>query len=253
MEFSLQRANPWKRISAFLFDAILLSIVAVGTGALLSMLLNYGSYSARLDEAFARYETEYGISFDTTREDYEAFSAEEKARYDAAYAALTEDAEAMQDYQQVVNLMLLMVTFSLLAAFLILEFAVPLWLGYGRTFGKRIFGLALTTQDGVRIRNSALLVRTLLGKFTIETMIPAYVITMIFFNMVGLFGTMLLFVLTVCQLILYFTSENRMVMHDRLAGTVVVDYASQQIFETREDMLEAKKKAAAVRAARREW
>ena len=63
----------------------------------------------------------------------------------------------------------------------------------------------------------------------------------------------ILFVLAVCQLILYFSSENRMVLHDRMAGTVVVDFASQQIFETREDMLEAKKKAAKERAARREW
>ena len=253
MEFSLQRANAWKRISAFLFDAILFSILAVGIGALLSLITGYESYSTRLEESFARYENEYGVSFSITQEDYEAFSPQEKEKYDTAYAALTEDSEVVQVYQKVVTLMLLMVTFSLLAAFLILEFAVPLWIGYGRTLGKKIFGLALTTQDGVRIRNVALFVRTVLGKFTIETMIPAYVLTMLFFNVVGLFGTVLLFILAVCQLILYFSSENRMVLHDRMAGTVVVDFASQQIFETREDMLEAKKKAAKERAAHREW
>ena len=253
MDFSLQRANPWKRMSAFLLDGILLSILAVGIGTLLSLILGYETQTARMQEAFGRYETEYGVTFNITQEEYEAYSAEKKEIYDAAYAALIQDGEAVGLYQKVVNLMLLIVTFSLLAAFLILEFAVPLWMGYGRTVGKRIFGLALTTQEGVKIRNVALLVRTLLGKFTIETMIPAYVITMIFFNMVGLFGTMLLFILAVCQLILYFTSQNRMVLHDRMAGTVVVDFASQQIFETREDMLAARKKAAAEKAARREW
>ena len=253
MDFSLQRANAWKRISALLLDGILLSILAVGIGTLMSLLFDYESHSARLEETFARYENEYGISFSISQEEYEDFSPEEKEKYDTAYAALTEDSDAVQLYQKIVNLMLLMVTFSLLAAFLILEFAVPLWLGHGRTIGKKIFGLALTTQEGVRIRTMALFVRTVLGKFTIETMIPAYVMTMLFFNMVGLFGTLLLLILAVCQLIMYFTSENRMVLHDRMAGTVVVDFASQMIFETHEDMLEAKKRAAAERAKHREW
>ena len=240
-------------MSAFLLDGILLSILAVGIGTLLSLILRYDTHSARMQEAFARFEQEYGVNFDITQEEYDAYSAEEKERYDTAYAALILDGEAVGLYQKVMNLMLLIVTFSLLAAFLILEFAVPLWFGYGRTVGKRIFGLALTTQEGVRIRTVALLVRTLLGKFTIETMIPAYVIIMIFFNMAGLLGTVLLFVLAVCQLILYFTSENRMLLHDRMAGTVLVDFASQTIFDTHEDMLEAKKKAAAEKAAHREW
>ena len=87
MEFSLQRANAWKRISAFLFDAILFSILAVGIGTLLSLATGYESYSTRLEESFARYESEYGVSFSITQEDYEAFSPEEKERYDAAYAA----------------------------------------------------------------------------------------------------------------------------------------------------------------------
>ena len=253
MEFSLQRANGWKRISAFLFDGILLCIVAVGIGTLLSLLLGYESYSVRMEESFARYEEEYNVSFSITKEEYDAFSEEQKARYDSAYAALTEDTEAMEVYQKIVNLMLLMVTLSLLAAFLILEFAVPLWMGDGRTFGKRIFGLALTTKEGVKIRTSALFIRTVLGKFTIETMIPAYVITMLFFNIVGMFGTLMLLVLAGCELIMYFISEDRMLLHDRMAGTVVVDYASQKIFDTYEDMMEAKKKAAKEKAAHREW
>ena len=41
MELSLQKANAWKRISAFLLDAILTVILAVGFGFLMSALLRY--------------------------------------------------------------------------------------------------------------------------------------------------------------------------------------------------------------------
>ena len=253
MEFSLQKANGWKRISAFLFDAILLAILATGIGTLFSLIINYDALPDRLEETYLRYEAEYQTSLRITEDDYNSLNAEEKQRFDDAYAALTEDSEAIQLYQKVVNLMLLIITFSLLAAFLILELAVPLIMGNGRTLGKRIFGLALVTPDGVKIRNVALFTRTVLGKYTVETMIPAYVITMLLFNVVGLFGTVFLFGLAVVQLILYFSSQNRMVLHDRMAGTVVVDFASQKIFDTYEELLEAKKKDAAEKAARREW
>ena len=253
MEFSLQKANPWKRISAFLCDAICLSILAVGFGALISMLTGYTSKTEQMDAAFSRYEQEYGVSFRITEDIYNQYTQEEKERYDTAYAALTADKEAMSLYQMIVSLMLLMVTFSLLAAFLILEFAVPLKLGHGRTIGKKVFGLAVTDTDAVKLRPVALFIRSILGKYTIETMIPAYVLTMLFFNTVGLFGTILLLVLLIVQAVLYFSTQTRSLLHDKLASSVVVDFASQQIFETREEMIEAKKKAAAEKAAHREW
>ncbi len=253
MDFSLQKANPWKRISAFLFDAICLSILAVGFGTLISLLTGYSGKTEKMNAAFSRYEQEYGVTFSITEETYEQYSEEEKAKYDAAYAALTADKEAMILYQQVVNLMLIMVTFSLLAAFLILEFIVPLKMGHGRSFGKKIFGLAVTDTDSVKLKSAALFVRSILGKYTIETMIPAYVIMMLFLNTAGLFGTILLLALLVIQIVMYFSTQTRSLLHDKLASSVVVDYASQMIFETREDMIEAKSKAAAEKAAHQEW
>ena len=253
MDFRLQRANGWKRISALVLDGILLSILAVGIGSLLSWIFGYDALNTRLEEAYTRYETEYNVSFAITQEDYEAFTEAEKENYDAAYAALIGDEEAMQVYRKITSTTMLMVTFSLLAAFLILDFAMPLLFGDGKTIGKWVFGLALVTPEGVKVRKVALFVRTILGKFTLETMIPVYVLLMLFFGLVGLSGTILLLGLLIVQLVMYFTSENRTVIHDRLAGTVVVDYASQKIFATREEMLEAKKQAAAEKAARQEW
>lgn len=41
MHMELQRANMWKRISAWLFDAILLGMLSVGCAFLLSVILGY--------------------------------------------------------------------------------------------------------------------------------------------------------------------------------------------------------------------
>ena len=49
MIYDLQRASMWKRISAWLLDAILLCIVTTLMAFLLSIALNYDSYSQRLD------------------------------------------------------------------------------------------------------------------------------------------------------------------------------------------------------------
>lgn len=253
MDSGLQKANGSKRIAAFLFDVILLSILAVGIGYLFSLVSGYQNHSRGFDEAMIRYEQEYGVQFRITEEAYRAMTAEQKAQYDKAYEAFTRDESAMEHYRKMMNLILLMVTFSLLGAYLILEFALPLKLGHGRTLGKKIFGLAVMDVDSVRIRPAALFARTVLGKFAVETMVPAYVITMIFFGMAGLMGTLLLLGLLVMQIVIYFTSRTRALLHDKIASTVVVDYASQMIYETREEMLAAKKRAAAEKAKQEEW
>ena len=51
MELDLQKANIWKRISAYLFDVIILGMVAVGVAFLLSSVLKYDQYNRTLEEA----------------------------------------------------------------------------------------------------------------------------------------------------------------------------------------------------------
>ena len=95
MSNDLQKAGLWKRIAAWIFDGIFLSILAVGLGVLLSGLLGYDTYSAAVDEAYRHYEQEFGIALEITQEGYDALTAEERQAYDAAYAALTADSKAM--------------------------------------------------------------------------------------------------------------------------------------------------------------
>ena len=75
MVYDLQKASFWKRIAAWLFDAIVAGTLAVGLVFLLSSLLGYDGYSQTMNEAYARYEGEYGIVFDISQEDYQALDA----------------------------------------------------------------------------------------------------------------------------------------------------------------------------------
>ena len=54
MVHDIQKASFWKRISAYIFDMIMLVIVAVGIAFLLSTLLGYDSYSDRLNACYTK-------------------------------------------------------------------------------------------------------------------------------------------------------------------------------------------------------
>ena len=177
----------WKRISAFLLDFILLGIAVAGMAALLSAVLDFDKHNTALDEAYAVYEAEYGIVFDITEEEYIKMSEAELQAWNDAYNALIKDEEAMYSYNMVVNLTLVISTLAILLAYLVLEFAVPIKLGNGQTLGKKIFGIAVMRIDGVKLTPLQLFVRTVLGKYTVETMIPVMLILMIYFNFIGNF------------------------------------------------------------------
>lgn len=253
MVYNVQKASIWKRMSAFLFDGIILGIMAVALAWLLSGALGFDSYNQTLDQRYEAYASQYGISFEISQEEYEALEPEERSRYDEAYAALARDEEATYAYNMVVSLSLVIITASVLAAFLALEFAAPLLIGNGQTMGKRIFGVALMRNDGVRINAVSLFVRTVLGKFTIETMIPLLIILMIFWGVIGVISVIILGVILLAQLLLLIFSRNNLLIHDFLANTIAVDYASQMIFADDQALIDYKKRLAAEKSARENY
>ena len=60
--------------------------------------------------------------------------------------------------------------------------------------------------------------------------------------MMGIIGTAVVIGMLVLQLVLLITTKAKTPVHDLLAHTVCVDFASQMIFETPEAMLEYKKR-----------
>lgn len=249
MIYDLQRANMLKRISAWLLDTIMLCIIATLMAFLLSAALNYDSYIARLDARYAYYEEAYGVSRGLTQEQIDAMTPEQRSNLEAASRELAEDEEALYAYNMMIQLTIIIASFSLLLAYLALEHTVPLMLGNGQTIGKKVFGIGVMRQDGVRVNGVCMFIRTVLGKFAIETMIPVIVLLMLFFGSMGLVGWLIVGVIAVAQIVLLLTTRERCMIHDKLANTVTVDLASQMIFKTPEDLLKYKQKVAAQKAA----
>lgn len=253
MVYDLQKADLWKRITAWLFDGVLTITLAVGCGMLLSGWLGFDGYSETLEAEYARYESMYGVDFDITQEEYLAMSEEGRQNYDAAYEALIEDENAMYAYNMVLNLTLVIVSIGILMAVMAWEFAIPLLLGNGQTLGKKIFNLCLVRNDGVQVNTMQLFTRTLLGKFTIDTMIPVAVLLMLFWGSLDLSGTLILLGLLLGQILCVSFSKTNSAIHDLLAGTVVVDMSSQMIFRTTEELIAYQKEIAAEHAARQTY
>ncbi len=247
MAVDLQKGSMLKRISALMFDTIILGIFAVAVAFVLSAVLGYDAHQATLNNAYLKYETEYGIDFEIGDEYYD-LTSEEKANYDAAYNALINDNEAMYAYNMVINLTLVIISISVLVANLVLNFIMPLLIGEGRTVGKKIFGLAVCRVDAVRITAPILFIRTVLGVYTVETMIPILIFIMLMFNMIGLEGTLVLLGILLLELCLLIFTKTNSCIHDILAKTVVVDNASQRIFENEGELVAYKQRLAAEKA-----
>ena len=63
----------WKRIAAWMFDGILLSVLGVGLCFLMSGLLGYDNYSKAVENAYAQYENEISLPLHTSLTDEEVF------------------------------------------------------------------------------------------------------------------------------------------------------------------------------------
>ena len=86
--------------------------------------------------------------------------------------------------------------------------------------------------NGVKISTLSLFIRTVLGKFTVETMIPVITVIMFVFGTASIFNLLIVFLLLTAQLLSLIISKNNSAIHDLLSQTVAVDLASQMIFDS---------------------
>lgn len=249
MIFDVQKASMLKRISAFLLDIILVAILAVGVMYLMSVVTNYDQHSKKATEIIEtytkRYEEQYGVDFDIKEEVYEALSKEEKDNYLAAVEAMNkafaEDDEAQGVYITAMTLMYTITSVGLLVGVLVVEFIIPLILKNGQTIGKKVFNLGVVFNNSVRVTPFAMFARSLLGKYTIELMVPVLVIIALLQGALNALIAMVVLVgLVVLQIVVYVRSQNNCFIHDVLANTVVVDMATQMIFDDEEKLIDYK-------------
>ena len=112
MAFSLQKANMYKRISAWLFDAVMCLVLATGMLVVMSALLKYDVQAEKLngiyEDYYARYEAEHeGVELTPTDEVFNAFTQEELEAYrqhhDEVNKLIAEDEEAQRLQMVIIN------------------------------------------------------------------------------------------------------------------------------------------------------
>lgn len=254
MTADLQKASISKRIAAALLDFILLTVLVAGAATLIANIVGYGEQIEIVEARQKFFEEKYGTSFLTTEEEYNTkFTDEQRKLYDDAFEALVNDEQFVLAYNMQISLSMIIITFSILFGILIVEFLVPLFLKNGQTLGKKVFNLGVVRTDGVQITKLQLFIRSLLGKYTIETMIPVYIFLMIFFNAANSISLAILLALFFGQAMCLILSRTNSAIHDLLSGTVVIDLSTQMVFRDKEDLLEYTKKIHAERASRSDY
>ena len=234
--YDFQKADMWKRISAWLFDFIIIGIVIIGLICLLAFVLNTDSHLAEYNAAFEEYKTEFNRDTSMNAEEYEALSQDAKIKFQ-------EIRSKMYYYHDLlVSIFLLIASLSITLSHFIMEFLIPLAFGNGQTLGKKIFGIGVMRVDGVKVTPFIMFVRSILGKCTVETLIPAAMVIMILTGVMGIVGLAVLAALLLSQIVLICATKARTPIHDMLAQTVTVDMASQMRFDTPEDLLAYKQR-----------
>lgn len=238
----LQKAGIFKRFSAFLCDSLAFILLSLCLSLVLSSVLGLDNYNNTIAEAREKYANEYNIDLNITAEELEALPEDVKQRYEAADKAYGSDIEVARAHAMSEVLMVLMVSLSVLIPSVILEFVLPLIFKNGRTIGKKVFGIAVIRTNGVKISTPALFIRSILGKCTMETMVPVCIVIMILMGKLGIVGIIALLLIAILQVAVIIITKTNSAIHDLLSDTVVVDFASQRIFESEEELLETKKR-----------
>ena len=238
MRFELQRADFWKRISALLFDIMMIGVVVIIAAAGLSSAFKYDQHVDRVSQVEQEYVEKYGIKQDISTEEFNALTEEEKAVYRACDEARMNDPRLIASYGMLSSLKFAIPSASILIAYLLLEFMVPIFFKNGQTLGKKAFGIGVIHTNGVRMRGQAHFIRSIIGKCLIEALVPFYFIMLVLNGKLGpILGLGMILMLYMLELFSVITTRTRSTIHDLVSDTVVVDFASQMVFDTHDDLI----------------
>ena len=242
MKTDIQKADVWKRISAWMLDIVLILVLAVGAAWLVSVVLKFDTHYDVIMEKEQHYVDVYGIDTEMTQEDIDALVGEAKENYDNYIKARNSDGDLATAYYLVITQSFSIVALGIILAYVALELIVPIIFKNGQTLGKKIFGLGVVHTNGVRLGGQAHFVRSIIGKCTIEALIPVMIVLMIYFQKIGIVGIGVLVLYVILQIFVVCSSRTRSAIHDLLSDTVVVDLASQYVFKDADELMEYKNK-----------
>jgi len=238
----VQKAPYSKRIFAFFADLILAGILTTGIYFVMSAAFNVDHYNDTYRSIISGYEQQYGVTFGLTADEYNALPDAEKENYANAVNAANADEEANKAIRTSYGISFSIFASGIVISVLLLEFVIPLFTKDGRSLGKLLFGLGVMRGSCVKISKPVLFVRNVIGKGVFEAALPAVIIITVFNNVTGIFGIILLVIFLIAEIVALVRSGGSSMLHDVLADTVVVDWASQRIFNSIEERQEYEEK-----------
>lgn len=248
MIYDLQKASLSKRLSAYILDFFVMVLIAAALMAVIYDIVGYDKKADELQSYYDEYEERYGIATDISPDEYNKLTDEEKAIYDEASEAFGKDERVLNVYSLLISLTVTITSISILLAYVVTDVVLPLILKNGQTIGKKVFNIAVMRVDGVKISGFQIFVRAVLGKYTIETMVPVLLLLMTFFGIMGSVAIIVVILLLILQIVVMIVTKTHSTIHDLLAVTVTVDLESQKIFESEAELIEYKKKIAEQKA-----
>ena len=256
MIYDLQKASFWKRISAYLFDSVLLGVLILGLFIASVSIAKVDTYLDKLNEYRAQYAQELDIDLTLTQEQFQQMTEEEKTEYTEKYNLVNEKMANNKDVAEtnveIITRVLVSLAISVLIADLVYYFIIPLFFKNGRSLGKKMFGLAVVRTNGVKASTLVLFIRSMIGIYAIETMFPLMLVFMRLLGLLGSISFIVILLLGILQIATTAMSQTNSCIHDLLTDTAVVEFSSQKIYETEEQLIEEQKAYAAEKAAQPE-
>ena len=224
-EFTAEQKEAWKSAYTACQEELR---ATYGENALLMKPISY----------VLKFESQYDTDLTANKSD---IKKPELRAYNKAFTkctrGLTKDVPYGQRMMMVLSFTILIISLSILLSMALLEFGVPLIFKNGQTLGKKVFGIAVMHENGVKVNTITMFIRTFLGKYAVETMSPALLILLLFMGN-GAISIIVFALIILFEIVLFiWKKDTRPFIHDVFAKTVCVDLASQMIFENEEEML----------------
>ncbi len=224
-----------KRIAAYILDFICVAIVCVGLCLLFSFLFGYDKANDALNLKYV----EYGLKY-YDEENNLLIKEGTTEELSALWELFDQDEKAIQLWNKVVDLSLIIPILSVSISIFIFEFIVPLFMKHGRSIGRYAFKIALITNEGIEVKMIHLFIRFLFGKLMITALIPLICILSVLLNMANPFIVIMLLGIWIINLILIIKSKNHIGISDFLAKVYPCEIEGQTFFDSVEE-LNAKK------------
>ena len=229
-------AKPMNRIAAFILDTVLFLILFTGVLYLISLIFGF---DALHDTLRAEQIKEGYLILNAETNEYEIIS-KDHPNYDVVIENVSNNALLMDTLFTVNQFSMNAPLIALAIVMFILEFVVPMFLKNGQTVGMKFFKIALISNNNLAITTTQLFARCIIGKIAVLGIIPMLAILYIFLNAGGgLFGTIILLVVVIIQIIMLIKNKNHEGIADKIANVYPVNFTETVIYKTQKELDEA--------------